>query len=90
MMLQFAFGPGLTSAKPSSGPAEQASGTVACEASPLQMLALAAAASAWWESRRPDGWTLEQHLAEPIAGCNGTAQEVVLAEAVEHWVGQRD
>jgi hypothetical protein len=54
------------------------------------MLALAAAASAWWESRRPDGWTLEQHLAEPIAGCNGTAQEVVLAEAVEHWVGQRD
>gem|GEM_PF-5001015 len=50
------------------------------------MLALAAAAKAWWETGRPEGWSLEQHLADPAAGCNASAQERALAEAVAQWV----
>ena len=87
MMLQFAFGPGPAGAKSCSGPATQASGTMARDLSP-QMLALAAAARVWWESGRPDGWSLEQHLAEPAVGRSGGAQERALAEAVAHWVRQ--
>ncbi|WP_157269535.1 hypothetical protein [Azohydromonas aeria] len=55
------------------------------EASP-QMLALAAAARAWWEAGRPDGWSLEQHLADPAAGCSDSAQERALAVTVAQWV----
>lgn len=74
MMLQFAFGPG-----PGGG--------MAGELTP-QMRALAAAASAWWEDSRPAGWSLERHLAEPTAGCDGTVQEQALAEAVACWIRQ--
>jgi hypothetical protein len=87
MMLQFAFGPGTASARLSSGSATPASNDVACDASP-QMLALAAAARARWEAGRPDGWSLEQHLADPAAGCNDSAQERALAAAVAQWVKQ--
>ena len=87
MMLQFAFGPGTASARLSSGSATPASNDVACDA-PLQMLALAAAARAWWEARRPEGWSLDQHLADPAAGCNDSEQERALAQAVAHWVRQ--
>jgi hypothetical protein len=58
---------------------------MACDTS-SQMLALAIAARAWWESSRPEGWSLEQHLAQPAAGCSGTAQEQALAEAVARWI----
>ena len=87
MMLQFAFGPHSPSARPASGPSVHAGDACALEASP-QMLALAAAARAWWEAGRPEGWSLEQHLAAPAAGCDGTAQEQALAEAVADWIRQ--
>lgn len=52
------------------------------------MLALVAAAKVWWEAGRPEGWSLEQHLADPAAGCSGSVKERVLAEAVAQWVEQ--
>lgn len=82
--MQFAFGPGGI-ARPASGPATHATGAVACETAP-QLLALAASAKAWWEASRPEGWSLEQHLADPAAGCNASALERALAEAVAHWL----
>jgi hypothetical protein len=87
MMLQFAFGPGPAAAKPSSGMAVQAGGTMACDTSP-EIRALAAAAKAWWEGGRPDGWTQEQHLADPMAGHDGSEAERALAEAVGQWMRQ--
>ena len=87
MMLQFAFGPDPTSARSSGGPDTHAIDAMACDTS-SQMLALVAAATAWWESGRPEGWSLEQHLADPAAGCNGSAQERALAEVVALWVKQ--
>jgi hypothetical protein len=87
MMLQFAFGPGTASARLSRGSATPASNDVACDASP-QMLALAAAARAWWEASQLGGWSLEQHLADPAAGCNASAQERALAATVAQWVKQ--
>jgi hypothetical protein len=62
-------------------------GAMACGTS-SQMLALATAAREWWESSRPEGWSLEQHLATPAAGCSASAQERALAEAVAQWVKQ--
>jgi hypothetical protein len=85
MMLQFAFGSGPMGAKASNRMATRGSGAID---TPPQMLALVAAATAWWESGRPEGWSLEQHLADPAAGCNGSAQERALAEAVALWVKQ--
>lgn len=87
MMLQFAFGPHSQSARPASGPPAHAGDDSDLEASP-QMLALAVAAKAWWETGRPEGWSLEQHLADPAAGCGPSAQERALAEAVVQWVKQ--
>lgn len=77
MMLQFAFGPGSTGVGPSDGMASEI---------PVHMQALAAAARAWWESSRPEGWSLEQHLAAPTAGCDGSEAERALAEAVGQWM----
>jgi hypothetical protein len=54
------------------------------------MLALAAGSRAWWESRRLQGWTLEQHLADPTAGCDGTEEEQALAKAVAAWLRPSD
>jgi hypothetical protein len=82
MMLDFAYGRGTADSRPSADKPDQA------EATGSANMALAAASRAWWESRRPSGWTLEQHLAEPIAGCDSTAQERALAQAVAHWIGQ--
>jgi hypothetical protein len=87
MMLQFAFGPAPANARSFRGPAAHAGSNVECEPSP-QMLALATAARAWWERGRPGGWSLEEHLADPAAGCNGSAQERTLAEAVAYWVNR--
>jgi len=87
MMLQFAFGPGPASTRPASGPATHANGAVAGETAP-QLQALAASARVWWEARRPEGWSLEQHLADPAAGCNASAHEQALAEAVANWLRQ--
>jgi hypothetical protein len=87
MMLDFAYGRATASSTAHPGLAPQAAGLIPGN-SMASMQALAAAAKAWWESRRPQGWTLEQHLAEPTAGCSGTAQERALAEAVAHWVEQ--
>ena len=87
MMLQFAFGPDPANARSSRGPAAHDVGDAGGEASP-QMLALAAAAKSWWEAGRPEGWCLEQHLAEPAAGCGDSAQERALAKSVAQWVRQ--
>lgn len=87
MMLQFALGPRPATAKPSTGRAAHADGTAARDVSP-QVPALVAASKAWWESRRPQDWTQEQHLANPIAGCDGTEEEQALAKAVAAWLGQ--
>lgn len=87
MMLQFAFGPGSAGAKSPSSLAANADGDMACETS-LQILALAAAARAWWESGRPEGWSLEQHLADPAAGRDGGEAERALAQTVGEWIRQ--
>jgi hypothetical protein len=89
MMLQFAFGPAPARARSSTDAARHAGSDIACDTS-AQMLALAAAATAWWEAGRPEGWSLERHLADPAAGCSGSAQERALAEAVAHWMKQGD
>ncbi|WP_157269275.1 hypothetical protein [Azohydromonas aeria] len=81
MMLQYAFGRGPSRAGSSSGPASPANSDITCDLSP-QMLALAAPARAWWEAGRPEGWSLEQHLAAPTAGCSACVLEQALAEAV--------
>jgi hypothetical protein len=87
MMLQFAFGPGPTSTKSSSSRDTQAIGAMTCGTS-SQKLALATAARQWWESSRSEGWSLEQHLATPVAGCSASAQERALAATVAQWVKQ--
>jgi hypothetical protein len=87
MMLQFAFGPDPANARSFRSPAAHAGGNVEGEPSP-QMLALAAAARVWWERGRPQGWTMEEHLADPAAGCDGSEQQRALAEAVACWVKQ--
>jgi hypothetical protein len=87
MMLQFAFGPGSAGAKSPSSLTANADGDMACETS-LQILALAAAARTWWESGRPKGWSLEQHLADPTIGHDGSEAERALAEAIGQWVQQ--
>ena len=49
------------------------------------LLILAAAAKAWWESKRPIGFTTAQHLANPTINCTGDlgpAQALALAVAV--------
>jgi hypothetical protein len=86
-MLQFAFGPSPAGTRSSGRAAAHASGAVAGEMTP-RMLALAAAAKAWWEAGRPEGWSLEQHLADPAAGRDGSEAERALAEAVAQWVRQ--
>lgn len=84
-MLQFAFGPSAAVATSPNGiTAHTSSGVTHKTTAP--MLALAAAAAAWWESRRPEGWSLEQHLAAPAAGCDGSEAERALAEAVGQWI----
>lgn len=87
MMLDFAYGRGTVDSKPSSVRPDQSGATSAANTT-APIPALAAASKAWWESRRPRGWTLEQHLADPTAGCSGTAQERALAEAVAYWIRQ--
>lgn len=42
------------------------------------------AAMAWWESKRPDGWTAERHLGEPLFGCTTEAEEK-LARICADW-----
>jgi hypothetical protein len=46
---------------------------------------VAEAAAAWWKARRPSGWSLEQHLADPAVNCEG-AREHQLAQAVASWL----
>ena len=87
MMLDFAYGRGAVDSKPSAGKPDQARATSSANTA-APVLALAAASKAWWESCRPPGWTLGQHLADPTAGCEATAQERALAQAVAHWVRQ--
>ncbi|WP_043458857.1 hypothetical protein [Azohydromonas australica] len=87
MMLDFAYGRGSADSKASGGKPNHSRATSPANTA-VPLLALAAASQAWWESHRPSGWTLEQHLADPTAGCNSTAQERALAEAVAHWIGQ--
>jgi hypothetical protein len=83
LMLDFACGRRPADAKASPGHFKPISTTSAGPAA-TPLLALVAASTAWWESRRPPGWTLEQHVADPTAGCDGTAQERALAEVVAH------
>ena len=40
------------------------------------------AALAWWESNRPTGWDLRQHLDCPKVNAVGTPAEQALAQAV--------
>lgn len=85
MMLDFAHGRGIADSTPCAGRPDQTQASSAVNTTTL-VLALAVASKAWWESRRPPGWTLEQHLADPSAGCSGTAQERALAASVAQWV----
>ena len=47
--------------------------------------AVAEAAVTWWTQRRPSGWSLEQHLADPAVNCEG-GHERQLAQAAARWV----
>lgn len=38
-------------------------------------------AERWWRSRRPIGWTIDDHLAQPVVNCVDAA-EIALARAV--------
>lgn len=40
------------------------------------------AALAWWESRRPVGYTLREHLDNPTVNARGSKAETTLAAAV--------
>jgi hypothetical protein len=51
--------------------------------------AVAKAAVAWWTQRRPRGWSLEQHLADPLVNCEGS-HERRLAEAVSNWMSLKE
>jgi hypothetical protein len=42
-------------------------------------------AKAWWEQRRPPGWSLEQHLSHPTVNCM-SGYEISLAHAVASMV----
>ena len=42
-------------------------------------------AKAWWEQRRPAGWSLEQHLSNPTVNCT-SGYEIGLAHAVASMV----
>lgn len=44
--------------------------------------ALLQAALSWWESLRPAGWDLRQHLDHPIVNAEGSEAETDLARAV--------
>lgn len=46
---------------------------------------VALAAFQWWMSKRPQGWTLGQHIAEPLHGCT-TREEMRLAQAISDWM----
>jgi hypothetical protein len=52
------------------------------------MLALAAAAKTWWEAGRPEGWSLEQHLADPTVGRDGSEVERALSLVVGQLLKQ--
>jgi hypothetical protein len=43
------------------------------------------AAIAWWHSKKPHGWTLEQHLETPHVSL-GPPKEVALAKAVSAYL----
>jgi hypothetical protein len=42
-------------------------------------------AKAWWESFRPMGWTVEEHLRNPTINTSGESEEA-LAAAVARWI----
>lgn len=50
--------------------------------------AVAEAAVAWWIGRRPAGWSLAQHLADPAVNCEGD-HERELAAAAARWISRR-
>jgi hypothetical protein len=50
--------------------------------------AVAEAAVAWWEARRPAGWSMEQYLVDPAANCEND-YERELAEAAAKWVAHK-
>lgn len=52
------------------------------------LVAVADAAVAWWQARKPADWSLEQHLADPAINCDGS-DERHLAEAAAKWVSLR-
>lgn len=87
MMLDLAYGRGLADGKGSAAKVPRA-GTIRAGDTQASILAVAAASKGWWESRRPQGWTLEQHLADPTAGCSGIVNDQALAQAVAGWLRQ--
>jgi hypothetical protein len=87
MMLDFAYGRRAAHATALHADSDTAP-TTSTDSAAASLLALAAASKAWWESTRPNGWTLEQHLADPSAGCGNAPEERSLARAVAHWIRQ--
>ena len=47
------------------------------------------AACAWWDEKRPAGWSLEKHVADPTVNCStGTEKELAIAVAalvIDTW-----
>jgi hypothetical protein len=56
--------------------------------------ALFEAAVKWWESKRPDRWTLEQHLKSPTVNCGEAgeclAKEIAKIITSEMHEGEKD
>lgn len=60
--------------------------TVTLEAQRAAQEALLQAALTWWESQRPAGWDLRQHLDHPTVNAGGSQAERALATSVAHAV----
>lgn len=50
----------------------------------LILLAVADSAVTWWRSKKPVGWGVEKHLANPLVNCVGY-REKLLARRASRW-----
>jgi len=48
------------------------------------LLSAADAAVTWWRAKKPKGWGVEKHLANPLVNCT-TYREKLLARRASRW-----
>jgi hypothetical protein len=44
------------------------------------------AAIQWWKSKKPRGWTYEQHMSNPTVNCEKTKEEKELAKSIARFL----